>query len=52
MTYVSTCFLLFVWQDEQEIKRRIASTDAKEIQKFYEQYCREHLKGDHARRKP
>ncbi|XP_066311942.1 callose synthase 7-like isoform X2 [Miscanthus floridulus] len=39
-------------KDEQETKRRLATTDAREIQKFYEQYCREYLEEDHGKRKP
>lgn len=39
-------------KDEQETRRKLASTDAREIQKFYEYYCRKHLREDHDRRKP
>jgi hypothetical protein len=42
----------FIWQDEQETKRRLASTDAKEIQRFYEQYCRKNLEEGLNMRKP
>lgn len=45
-------FPFFVWQDEQETKRRLATTDAREIQKFYEQYCTKYLEEDHEKRKP
>ncbi|GJN12945.1 hypothetical protein PR202_ga31274 [Eleusine coracana subsp. coracana] len=38
-------------KDEQETKRKLASTDAREIQKFYEQYCKKYLE-DRDRRKP
>jgi hypothetical protein len=44
------CF--YVWKDEQETKRRLASTDAREIQKFYEYYCQKYLEEDHEKRKP
>jgi hypothetical protein len=49
--FVNVC-LFFVWQDEQETKRRLASTDAREIQKFYEQYCRKYLEEYDEKRKP
>ncbi|KAL6607973.1 hypothetical protein ACP70R_041036 [Stipagrostis hirtigluma subsp. patula] len=39
-------------KDEQETQRRLASTDAKEIQRFYEQYCRKYLEEGYERRKP
>ncbi|RCV25733.1 hypothetical protein SETIT_5G189100v2 [Setaria italica] len=39
-------------KDEQETKRRLASTDAREIQKFYEYYCQKYLEEDHEKRKP
>ncbi|KAM0855378.1 hypothetical protein ACQ4PT_049810 [Festuca glaucescens] len=39
-------------KDEQETKRRLASTDAKEIQRFYEQYCRENLEEGLNMKKP
>ncbi|WVZ70217.1 hypothetical protein U9M48_018898 [Paspalum notatum var. saurae] len=39
-------------KDEQETKRKLASTDAREIQKFYEQYCQKYLDEDHEKRKP
>uniref|UniRef100_A0ACD5VIQ8 Uncharacterized protein n=1 Tax=Avena sativa TaxID=4498 RepID=A0ACD5VIQ8_AVESA len=39
-------------KDEQETKRRLASTDAKEIQRFYEQYCRKNLEEGLNMRKP
>ncbi|XP_037482569.1 putative callose synthase 6 [Triticum dicoccoides] len=32
-------------KDEKETFRKLASTDAKEIHKFYEQYCRKYLEG-------
>jgi callose synthase len=41
-----------VWQDEHETKRRLAGTDAREIQKFYEHYCKKYLEDDHEKRKP
>uniref|UniRef100_A0A8R7QLM9 Uncharacterized protein n=3 Tax=Triticum urartu TaxID=4572 RepID=A0A8R7QLM9_TRIUA len=37
-------------KDEMETSRRLASTDAKEILKFYEQYCRKNLEGLHMRK--
>jgi callose synthase len=30
-------------QDEHETQRRLAGTDAKEIQRFYEHYCKKNL---------
>uniref|UniRef100_A0ACD5VR14 Uncharacterized protein n=1 Tax=Avena sativa TaxID=4498 RepID=A0ACD5VR14_AVESA len=39
-------------KDEQETKRMLASTDAKEIQRFYEQYCRKNLEEGLNMRKP
>ncbi|CAO2165125.1 unnamed protein product [Urochloa humidicola] len=39
-------------KDEQETKRRLATTDAREIQKFYEHYCRKYLEDDHEKKKP
>lgn len=39
-------------KDEQETKRRLASTDAKEIQRFYEQYCRKNLEEGLNMKKP
>ncbi|RLN23905.1 callose synthase 7-like [Panicum miliaceum] len=39
-------------KDEQETKRRLATTDAREIQRFYEHYCKKYLEDDHERRKP
>ncbi|XP_062200996.1 putative callose synthase 6 [Phragmites australis] len=39
-------------KDEQETQRKLASTDAKEIQRFYEQYYRKHLMEVHEQRKP
>ncbi|CAM0881255.1 unnamed protein product [Alopecurus aequalis] len=39
-------------KDEQETKRRLASTDAKEIQRFYEHYCRKNLEEGLNMRKP
>ncbi|CAL4956327.1 unnamed protein product [Urochloa decumbens] len=39
-------------KDEQETKRRLATTDAREIQKFYEHYCKKYLEDDHKKRKP
>ena len=41
-----------IWQDEQETKRKLASTDAKEIQRFYEHYCRKNLEEGLNMRKP
>jgi hypothetical protein len=49
---VCSCLPLFVWQDEHETKRRLAGTDAREIQKFYEHYCKKYLEDDHEKRKP
>nr|ACN28665.1 unknown [Zea mays] len=39
-------------KDEHETKRSLATTDAREIQKFYAQYCRKYLEQDHDKRKP
>ncbi|XP_051207595.1 callose synthase 7 [Lolium perenne] len=39
-------------KDEQETKRRLASTDAKEIQRFYELYCRKNLEEGLNMKKP
>ncbi|KAM0909446.1 hypothetical protein ACQ4PT_014810 [Festuca glaucescens] len=39
-------------KDEQETKRRLASTDAKEIRRFYEQYCRKNLEEGLNMKKP
>ncbi|PAN30833.1 hypothetical protein PAHAL_5G296500 [Panicum hallii] len=39
-------------KDEQETKRRLATTDAREIQRFYEHYCKKYLEDDHEKRKP
>ncbi|TVU33963.1 hypothetical protein EJB05_15782, partial [Eragrostis curvula] len=39
-------------KDEQDTKRKLASTDAREIQKFYEQYCRKYLEEGHDAKKP
>ncbi|XP_062212503.1 callose synthase 7-like [Phragmites australis] len=38
-------------KDGQETARKLASTDAKEIQRFYEQYCKEYLEKGHETRK-
>jgi hypothetical protein len=46
------CCCFFIWQDEQETKRRLASTDAKEIQRFYELYCRKNLEEGLNMKKP
>ncbi|VAH54461.1 unnamed protein product [Triticum turgidum subsp. durum] len=32
-------------KDEKETHRKLASTDAREIQRFYEQYCKKYLEG-------
>ena len=53
----SRCLHMFdvfylIWQDEQETKRKLASTDAKEIQRFYEHYCRKNLEEGLNMRKP
>ncbi|KAF0917198.1 hypothetical protein E2562_017105 [Oryza meyeriana var. granulata] len=39
-------------KDEQDTERRLASTDAKEIQRFYEQYCRKNLEEGLQKKKP
>ncbi|PNT72150.1 hypothetical protein BRADI_2g40441v3 [Brachypodium distachyon] len=39
-------------KDEQETTRRLASTDATEIQRFYEQYCKKNLEEGLHMRKP
>ncbi|OEL25066.1 Callose synthase 7 [Dichanthelium oligosanthes] len=39
-------------KDEQETERRLATTDAREIQKFYEHYCKTYLEEGHEKRKP
>lgn len=49
--FVNVCSF-FVWQDEHETNRRLATTDAKEIQRFYEQYCKKYLEEGHDKRKP
>uniref|UniRef100_A0A0D9V1R5 1,3-beta-glucan synthase n=1 Tax=Leersia perrieri TaxID=77586 RepID=A0A0D9V1R5_9ORYZ len=38
--------------DEQETQRRLAGTDAKEIQRFYEHYCRKNLEEGIQTKKP
>ncbi|PWZ30892.1 hypothetical protein Zm00014a_004348 [Zea mays] len=49
VAYLSLPDTLF---DEHETKRSLATTDAREIQKFYAQYCRKYLEQDHDKRKP
>ncbi|VAH60968.1 unnamed protein product [Triticum turgidum subsp. durum] len=39
-------------KDEKDTQRRLASTDAKEIQRFYEHYCKKYLEEGLQTRKP